>query len=43
MGRAGWDWRVNPRTQIRWGIGYIKGRYGSPCGAWGHFQSHNWY
>ncbi|WP_439648743.1 lytic transglycosylase domain-containing protein [Herbidospora daliensis] len=43
MARAGWDWRVNPRTQIRWGIGYIKGRYGSPCGAWGHFRAHNWY
>ncbi|WP_405146780.1 lytic transglycosylase domain-containing protein [Sphaerisporangium sp. NBC_01403] len=39
----GHDWRVNPATQIRWGLKYIKGRYGSPCGAWGHFQSHNWY
>jgi hypothetical protein len=40
---VGNDWRVNPATQIRWGLAYIKGRYGSPCGAWGHFQSHNWY
>ncbi|GAA3798747.1 hypothetical protein GCM10022226_17650 [Sphaerisporangium flaviroseum] len=40
---VGHDWRVNPATQIRWGLKYIKGRYGSPCGAWGHFQSHNWY
>ncbi|MET8157020.1 hypothetical protein ABZT47_11645 [Sphaerisporangium sp. NPDC005289] len=39
----GHDWRVNPATQIRWGLNYIKGRYGSPCGAWGHFRSHNWY
>ncbi|MFC4531708.1 hypothetical protein [Sphaerisporangium dianthi] len=39
----GHDWRVNPATQIRWGLKYIKGRYGSPCGAWGHFRSHNWY
>jgi hypothetical protein len=43
MGGAGWDWRLNPQTQIRWGLGYIKDRYGSPCGAWGHFMSHNWY
>jgi hypothetical protein len=43
MGLAGWDWRFNPQTQIRWGLRYIKGRYGSPCGAWGHFRSHNWY
>jgi hypothetical protein len=37
------DWRVNPTTQIRWGLKYIKGRYGSPCGAWGHWRTHNWY
>ncbi|GAA1273506.1 hypothetical protein GCM10009677_28400 [Sphaerisporangium rubeum] len=40
---VGQDWRVNPITQIRWGLKYIKGRYGNPCGAWGHFRSHNWY
>ncbi len=40
---AGTDWMTNPVTQIRWGLGYIKGRYGSPCGAWSHFRSHNWY
>ncbi|GIH27388.1 hypothetical protein Aph01nite_56980 [Acrocarpospora phusangensis] len=43
MARMGGDWRINPQTQIRWGLKYIKGRYGSPCGAWGHFRSHNWY
>ena len=32
------DWKTNPATQIKWGLGYIKGRYKSPCGAWGHFQ-----
>ncbi|WP_245690670.1 lytic transglycosylase domain-containing protein [Sinosporangium album] len=37
------DWRINPATQIRWGLKYIKGRYGTACGAWGHFQSRNWY
>ncbi|WP_327590690.1 transglycosylase SLT domain-containing protein [Nonomuraea sp. NBC_00507] len=43
MSGAGRDWRSNPETQIRWGLTYIKGRYGRPCGAWGHFRSHNWY
>jgi hypothetical protein len=32
------DWKTNPATQIKWGLGYIKGKYKSPCGAWGHFQ-----
>ena len=27
------DWRTNPVTQIRWGLKYIKARYGSPCAA----------
>ncbi|MFJ2029946.1 lytic transglycosylase domain-containing protein [Streptosporangium sp. NPDC087985] len=43
MSGSGGDWRSNPVTQISWGLGYIKSRYGSPCGAWGHFQSSNWY
>ncbi|MBB2911649.1 hypothetical protein FHS43_002922 [Streptosporangium becharense] len=43
MRGSGGDWRYNPVTQIHWGLRYIKSRYGSPCGAWGHFQSSNWY
>ena len=43
MASAGRDWRTNAATQIRWGFGYIAGRYGSPCGAWAHSQSHHWY
>ncbi len=43
MSSAGPDWQYNPETQIRWGLGYIQGRYGSPCGAWGHSQSRGWY
>ena len=43
MASAGADWRTNPATQIRWGLGYIDGRYGSPCNAWAHFQSRGWY
>jgi hypothetical protein len=36
MASAGADWQTNPATQIRWGLGYIKELYGSPCGAWDH-------
>ena len=43
MASEGDDWATNGETQIRWGLKYIQGRYGSPSGAWGHFLSHNWY
>ena len=43
MASAGDDWRTNPRTQIAWGLGYIAGRYGDPCGAWAHSKAKNWY
>ncbi len=43
MASAGSDWQTNAATQIKWGLGYIKGRYGTPCGAWGHSQSTGWY
>lgn len=37
------DWRTNPATQITWGLGYIAGRYGTPCGAWEHSINLGWY
>ena len=43
MATVGADWRTNYGTQIWWGFYYIAGRYGSPCGAWAHSESHNWY
>ncbi|CUR55170.1 Secreted protein [metagenome] len=43
MSSAGADWATNPATQIRWGLGYIQDRYGSPCGAWSHSESSGWY
>ena len=43
MASAGEDWETNPAPQIKWGLGYINDRYGSPCGAWGHSQSSGWY
>jgi uncharacterized protein YabE (DUF348 family) len=43
MASVGSDWRTNPTTQIKWGLGYIKGRYGTPCSAWSHSQRYGWY
>ena len=43
MASVGADWATNPATQITWGLGYIQGRYGTPCGAWGHSQTKGWY
>ena len=41
--RPGEDWRSNPRVQVRWGISYVAGRYGTACAAWSHFQRSGWY
>lgn len=43
MASAGADWATNPATQITWGLGYITGRYSTPCGAWAHSESNGWY
>ena len=43
MASAGPDWQTNAATQIRWGLEYIKGTYGSPCAAWAHEQATGWY
>jgi resuscitation-promoting factor RpfB len=43
MAAAGPDYMTNPATQISWGLTYIASRYGTPCGAWSHETSANWY
>ncbi len=43
MASAGSDWRTNPATQIKWGLGYMNERYGSPCSAWSFHQANGWY
>lgn len=40
---AGSDWLTNYRTQIDWGLGYIRERYRTPCAAWDHSVARNWY
>jgi hypothetical protein len=37
------DWETNFRTQIDWGLKYIKERYGSPANALGFHYANNWY
>jgi hypothetical protein len=43
MATAGADWETNAETQVNWGIGYVMGRYGTPCGAWNHSVTSGWY
>ena len=43
MASAGPDWQTSAATQIRWGLGYIRSVYGSPCAAWSHEQADGWY
>ena len=43
MNSAGDDWQTNYRTQIDWGLGYIKDRYGSPANALAFHYSVGWY
>lgn len=41
--KMGGDWQNSYQQQISWGLGYISGSYGSPCGAWGHSNAVGWY
>lgn len=43
MASAGADWQTNPQTQIIWGVSYITGRYGTPCGAMSIWNTRGWY
>jgi hypothetical protein len=43
MATAGSDWETNATTQVTWGLDYIARGYGTPCSAWSHSQSVNWY
>ena len=45
MASAGGDWRTNPATQIKWGLGYIDQVYGSPANAYSKWlsRSPHWY
>jgi hypothetical protein len=43
MASAGADYLTDPATQIRWGLGYIKSVYGTPCNAWAFEEANGYY
>ena len=43
MASEGADYYISGYTQIRWGLKYIKNRYGSPSNAWAFFERKHWY
>jgi hypothetical protein len=43
MATAGADWKTNSQTQIKWGVDYIKGRYGTACKATDAWHLKGWY
>jgi len=43
MAKFGADWKTNPTTQVKWGLSYISGRYGSACSALSHARTTGWY
>lgn len=43
MSTYGTDYLTNYKTQINWGLNYIKSRYGTPTVAWNHSCKKGWY
>jgi hypothetical protein len=43
MSSAGPDWENSARTQVRWGLDYIRDRYNSPRRAWLNEEAFGWY
>lgn len=41
--KMGPGWQNDASVQIQWGLGYVKGRYQTPCGAWAAFNQKGWY
>jgi uncharacterized protein YabE (DUF348 family) len=41
--KMGTGWQDDPVAQIQWGLNYIKGRYGTPCGALMDWNAKGWY
>lgn len=43
MKSAGKDYKTNYKTQVKWLMNYIAGRYKTPTKAWAFWQRHHWY
>ena len=39
----GTNYKTNYKTQVKWGLNYIKNSYGTPANAWNHSQRKGWY
>lgn len=37
------DYMTSAEAQIRWGLEYIQGTYGTPCSAWSFKSGNGWY
>lgn len=37
------DYMANYKSQVKWGLQYIKDRYKTPSNAWKFWQEHKWY
>ena len=37
------DYNTNYKSQVKWGLNYIKDRYGTPTKAWNFWKEHKWY
>jgi len=37
------DYMTNYKSQVKWGLNYIKDRYKTPTEAWKFWQEHKWY
>jgi resuscitation-promoting factor RpfB len=43
MAMFGSDYLTDPVTQIKWGLYYINGTYGTPCAAWQNEVDYGYY
>jgi hypothetical protein len=43
MRMFGRNWRYSPLIQVKWGIWYVKDRYGSACKAYDFMKARGWY
>ena len=43
MKKYGKDYKTNYKTQVKFGLAYIKSRYKNPVNAWNFWKKHHWY
>jgi len=43
MARYGAGWRTDPLVQVKWGLAYVRSRYGTACRALDHAYLTGWY